>query len=142
MPKVIDLPTATSMDNADYLLMEESTGGTKKITRSSLEAPSSSTVTPTSPATVSDNQNFLYKSGRLVQLQYWVTGVSVTVGQWVTIGKIPSGYRPIVSMYVPSIDYGSNPSALINITAAGEIRVWGWSWSSSSYRISVAYMSA
>lgn len=34
MPKVIDLPTATSMDNGDYLLMEESTGGTKKITLS------------------------------------------------------------------------------------------------------------
>lgn len=33
MPKVIDLPTATTMDNDDYLLMEESTGGTKKITR-------------------------------------------------------------------------------------------------------------
>ncbi len=33
MPKVIDLPTATQMDAGDYLLMEESTGGTKKITR-------------------------------------------------------------------------------------------------------------
>ena len=33
MPKVIDLPTETSMDNGDYLLMEKSTGGTKKITR-------------------------------------------------------------------------------------------------------------
>lgn len=33
MPKVIDLPTATTMDNGDYLLMEESSGGTKKITR-------------------------------------------------------------------------------------------------------------
>lgn len=34
MPKVIDLPTASSMDDSDYLLMEESTGGTKKITKS------------------------------------------------------------------------------------------------------------
>lgn len=34
MPKVIDLPTATTMDDGDYLLMEESTGGTKKITKS------------------------------------------------------------------------------------------------------------
>lgn len=33
MPKVIDLPTATTMDDGDYLIMEESTGGTKKITR-------------------------------------------------------------------------------------------------------------
>lgn len=33
MPKVIDLPTATTMDDGDYLIMEESTGGTKKIAR-------------------------------------------------------------------------------------------------------------
>lgn len=33
MPNVIDLPTATTMDDSDYLIMEESTGGTKKITR-------------------------------------------------------------------------------------------------------------
>lgn len=34
MPKVYDLPTATDMDDADFFLMEESTGGTKKINRS------------------------------------------------------------------------------------------------------------
>lgn len=34
MPKVIDLPTATDMDDADFFLMEESTGGTKKINKS------------------------------------------------------------------------------------------------------------
>lgn len=33
MPKVINLPTAASMDDSDYLIMEESGGGTKKITR-------------------------------------------------------------------------------------------------------------
>lgn len=33
MPRVIDLPTATTMDDGDYLIMEESTGGTKKIQR-------------------------------------------------------------------------------------------------------------
>lgn len=33
MPKVIDLPTATSMSDSDYLIMESSGGGTKKITR-------------------------------------------------------------------------------------------------------------
>lgn len=33
MPKVIDLPTATSMTDSDYLIMEASGGGTKKITR-------------------------------------------------------------------------------------------------------------
>lgn len=32
MPKVIDLPTATTLDSGDYLIMEESSGGTKKIT--------------------------------------------------------------------------------------------------------------
>lgn len=39
MPKVIDLPTATTMDDGDYLLMEESTGGTKKITRANALSP-------------------------------------------------------------------------------------------------------
>lgn len=34
MPKVIDLPTATTMDDDDYLIVEKSSGGTKKITRS------------------------------------------------------------------------------------------------------------
>lgn len=33
MPKVIDLPTSTSMTDSDYLIMEQSSGGTKKITR-------------------------------------------------------------------------------------------------------------
>lgn len=33
MPKVIDLPTSTSMSDSDYLIMEASGGGTKKITR-------------------------------------------------------------------------------------------------------------
>lgn len=33
MPKVIDLPTASSMNDSDYLIMEASGGGTKKITR-------------------------------------------------------------------------------------------------------------
>lgn len=33
MPKVIDLPTATSMSDSDYLIMEASGGGTKKITK-------------------------------------------------------------------------------------------------------------
>lgn len=34
MPKVIDLPTVTDMDDGDYFVMEESTGGTKKINKS------------------------------------------------------------------------------------------------------------
>lgn len=36
MPKVIDLPTATTMDSGDYFVMEESTGGTKKITNNNV----------------------------------------------------------------------------------------------------------
>lgn len=32
MPKVIDLPTATSIGGSDYVIMESSGGGTKKIT--------------------------------------------------------------------------------------------------------------
>lgn len=41
MPKVIDLPTATTMDDSDYLLMEESSGGTKKITRANANVSNS-----------------------------------------------------------------------------------------------------
>ena len=33
MPKVIDLPTSTSMTDSDYFIMEQSSGGTKKITK-------------------------------------------------------------------------------------------------------------
>lgn len=33
MPKVIDLPTSTSMSDSDYFIMEQSSGGTKKITK-------------------------------------------------------------------------------------------------------------
>lgn len=33
MPKVIDLPSSTSMSNSDYFIMEASGGGTKKINR-------------------------------------------------------------------------------------------------------------
>lgn len=33
MPKVIDLPTSTSMSTSDYLIMEASGEGTKKISR-------------------------------------------------------------------------------------------------------------
>lgn len=36
MPKVIDLPTVTSMANGDYLLAEKSTGGTEKITKGNM----------------------------------------------------------------------------------------------------------
>jgi len=36
MPKVIDLPTSTSMSNSDYLIMEASGGGTKKITKQNI----------------------------------------------------------------------------------------------------------
>ena len=45
MPKVIDLPTAASMDDGDYLLMEESTGGTKKITKANVLTGIGSTLT-------------------------------------------------------------------------------------------------
>lgn len=142
MPKVIDLPTATSMDNGDYIIMEESGGGTKKITKANVDAPSSATVTLTSPATVDGNQNYLYKSGRFVQLQLWVTNASVTEGQWSTIGTIPSGFRPWMNTYGLTLDYGTNPAATVNITQAGEIRIWGVSGSSSSYRIAMVYMTA
>ncbi len=60
MPHVINLPTATSMDDGDYLIMEESSGGTKKITRknalshigSTIDAQNSNVITvPTNTVT-------------------------------------------------------------------------------------------
>ena len=39
MPKVIDLPTSTSMSDSDYLIMEASGGGTKKITKNNALTP-------------------------------------------------------------------------------------------------------
>lgn len=39
MPKVIDLPTSTSMSDSDYFIMEASGGGTKKITKDNALTP-------------------------------------------------------------------------------------------------------
>lgn len=59
MPKVYNLPTVTRMDNDDYLLVEKSIGGTKKITLrnannstfSDLDTTSSVTSIPNSTIT-------------------------------------------------------------------------------------------
>lgn len=141
MPKVIDLPTATSMDNSDYLLMEESTGGTKKITKSNFEAPSSSTITPASGVTVVQNKNYVYKAGRVVQFVYWVSGVSLTSNSWTVIGTLPAGFRPIADFYTLLLDYGENPCATVNVAQNGNIRVYGSSWSSSAFRLTATYIS-
>lgn len=75
MPKVIDLPTATSMDSGDYFVMEESTGGTKKITRAN--ALAANIVTASSSLTS-------VPSGSYTTL----CSMSLTKGTWIVTGQI------------------------------------------------------
>lgn len=75
MPKVIDLPTASSMDDTDYLLMEESSGGTKKITRANAivsdsfvrcyykDSSTSTTTVSTTETTIFTMPSRTYKAG-------------------------------------------------------------------------------
>lgn len=79
MPKVIDLPTATSMSGSDYLIMESSGGGTKKITRSNAL-----------PAT---NQNIQYAATPTMTslpsgANTDITSVTVSDGIWLLIGQL------------------------------------------------------
>lgn len=99
MPKVIDLPTATSMDEADYFLMEESGGGTKKITRSNSVdkiTTVSNPVTQTSGGTVSGAT--LRICGRIAFLGFTVTAASnVPAGGNLFVGEIASAYKPVMT---------------------------------------------
>lgn len=75
MPKVIDLPTATSMDDADYLIMEESGGGTKKITAANAVSTLGIGYTPSSTtasvATIS--------SGTVAK----IAEITLSAGSWI-----------------------------------------------------------
>lgn len=80
MPKVIDLPSATSMNNNDYFIMESNGGGTKKITRSNA-LPSTNpgiryTTTPTDLSTVASGQNVD------------VTSMTLEPGIWIITGQV------------------------------------------------------
>lgn len=77
MPKVIDLPTATTMDNDDYLLMEESTGGTKKITKANALSPIGDIVSAESSLTSITNNTLT----ELCQM-------TLPAGSWVITGQV------------------------------------------------------
>ena len=72
MPKVIDLPTATSMDDGDYLLMEESSGGTKKITRANALSPIGTTVFAAGTATSLPNGTNTNLASLTLQKGTWI----------------------------------------------------------------------
>lgn len=76
MPKVIDLPTATTMDDGDYLLMEESTGGTKKITRANALSPIGTIVSESGTLTsIPNNSNTD------------LCTLSLSRGKWIVVGQ-------------------------------------------------------
>lgn len=76
MPKVINLPIATQMDETDYLIMEESTGGTKKITRANALSPIGTIVSAVGTLTsIPHNTNTDMCS------------ISLTKGKWVVVGQ-------------------------------------------------------
>lgn len=94
MPKVIDLPTASSMNDSDYLLMESSGGGgTKKITRANM---------------LSDiGSDYQYISTSLTQIPV-TTGathanicqITLTPGVWIIQGNVrhEGGYNGLGAM--------------------------------------------
>lgn len=78
MPKVIDLPTATSISYADYLIMESNGGGTKKIAyQKALPAKDNIQYAPR-PASSS------VASGSDTDL----TSMTLSEGLWIVIGQM------------------------------------------------------
>lgn len=77
MPKVIDLPTSTSMSNSDYLIMEQSGGGTKKITRANALSPIGTVIEAENSAAVTVTNNTATS----------LCSISLPAGQWVIDGR-------------------------------------------------------
>lgn len=77
MPKVIDLPTSTSMTASDYLIMEASGGGTKKITKANALSEIGQFVSDAS--TVNTLPNATYVN---------LCSVTLTRGKWVLSGQV------------------------------------------------------
>lgn len=139
MPKVIDLPTSTSMASSDYFVMESSGGGTKKITKANVEAVSSTTISTASGWSASENA--VYKTGRVVWFVLWVQGTLAS--GWNTIGTLPTGYRPIKAFDSLQVDNGaSSPAAQVKITTSGEIQIYKLSGSSTAFRLASTFISS
>lgn len=147
MPKVIDLPTATTMDDSDYLLMEESTGGTKKITRANVVSPigtiysavSSASSLSTNSATVIASLN-LSKGSYVVNAQFRGEGgtgftyyVSISTG---------TGFQPPGLVMFPASansDTSFTISRPISLSSAGTVNLVAYQGSGSAKTLNTSY---
>lgn len=74
----------------------------------------------------------------IVQLDLKVeTSTNITKGSWVTLGTIPAGYRPPVSLDVAGIDNTNGIPVQIRINSTGVVAVWLPSSSANSKKINV-----
>lgn len=140
MPKVIDLPTSTSMSDSDYLIMEASGGGTKKITKANVDGVSTSSLTVASGFSVVQSMNNVYKTGRVAQFVFWISGTIGTSGT--LVGTLPSGFRPVSAFMTPMLDFGGNTIAIAQVSLNGEIRLYKTADSSTSFRLTATYIAA
>lgn len=123
MPKVIDLPTSTSMSDSDYLIMEQSSGGTKKITRGNAipTSTASGIVTRTSGANVQSSYIRIHDKTVYITVNCQATA-SVSSGSNAFVGAIAAGYRPS-GVGGSGISYYAGTALLTNINENGTITV-------------------
>lgn len=89
MPKVIDLPTSTSMSDSDYFVMEASGGGTKKITRANALSPIGTVVSGTDVTSI-------VSSG----VRTGVKSITLSKGVWVIIGNVRFNGQLAANTYI------------------------------------------
>lgn len=144
MPKVIDLPTATTMDSGDYFVMEESSGGTKKITKGNsvlkVENQVSGIVTRTSGSTIQSSYIRVWGKVALLFLelsadQDYGTGTNVFVG------SINSAYRPVQNCIGAGYYGGSGMYCQVQTDGSITVRMIGASlFVGSRFAVSVMLM--
>ena len=147
MPKVIDLPTATTMDDSDYLLMEESSGGTKKITRANAVSPigtiysavSSVNSLPTSSATVIASLN-LQKGSYVVNAQFRAAPGS-GFHYYVSISTTSGFQSPGLVMFPASAstDATFTMSRPLSLSSAGTVNLVAYQGSGSAKTLNTPY---
>jgi len=103
MPKVIDLPNASSMNDSDYLLMESSGGGTKKITRANALPSTKNGVVSADTTAVTSLAN---------NTNTTVQSMSLSAGIWIISGqlKVLGGGDFTVTLGISLIDANVQPS--------------------------------
>lgn len=104
MPKVIDLPTSTSISDSDYLVMESSSGGTKKITRNNVMSGIGDTVRINSAlSSIADNT------------ETDLCSITLTKGIWIIVGQF--------RMASGALNYQASIS--ISTTSGSSTTTWG-----------------